>query len=59
MIDSDWVVMGLVVIGQQGPPVGDVKLPLELDGGGQGEQPLADADEHPPRVQPPHCSKRS
>ena len=34
-----------MVIGEQGPLVVDLELPVAPDGGGQGEQPLADADE--------------
>src|SRR5215217_5904934 len=47
MVDSDWVDGGSVVIGEQGSLVGDLELPVEPDPGGQGEQSLADADEHP------------
>src|SRR5919198_5640674 len=47
MIDSDWLVGGSVVIGEQGALVGDPELPVEPDGCGQGQQPLADADEDP------------
>src|ERR671936_1470589 len=47
MIDSDWVLSGSVVVGEQGPLVGDPELPVAPDAGGQGQQPLADADEHP------------
>src|SRR5215218_10254137 len=47
MDDSDWVDGGSVVIGEQGPFVLDVELPVEPDRGGQGEQPLADADPDP------------
>ena len=42
MIDSDWVVMGSVVIGDQRALVLGTQLPVEPDGRGQGEQPLAD-----------------
>src|SRR5918995_854413 len=45
MVDSDWVDGGSVVIGEQGPLVLDLELPVAPDGGGQGEQALADADE--------------
>src|SRR5438034_1075567 len=38
---------GLVVVGQQRALVGLTELPVEPDRGGQGEQPLGDADEHP------------
>src|SRR5829696_9388770 len=47
MIVSDWVDGASVVIGEQGPLVVGLELPVEPDPGGQGEQPLGDADEHP------------
>src|SRR5215213_11203645 len=47
MVDSDWVDGGSVVIGEQGSLVADLEFPVEPDPGGQGEQSLADADEHP------------
>jgi hypothetical protein len=47
MVDSDWVGDGSVVIGKHGPLVSEAELPVEPDRGGQSEEPLADADEHP------------
>jgi hypothetical protein len=47
MVDSVWVSGGSVVMGEQGPLVVDLELPVAPDGGGQGEQPLAAADERP------------
>ena len=44
MSDSDWMVGGLVVIGEQGALIGDPELPVEPDDRGQGQQPLTDAD---------------
>src|SRR4029453_8453969 len=45
MVDSDWVDGESVVIGDHRALVLDLELPVEPDRGGQGEQPLADADE--------------
>src|SRR4029450_11854489 len=42
MIDSDWVVMDSMVVGDERALVLGVELPVEPDGGGQGQQPLAD-----------------
>jgi hypothetical protein len=36
-----------MVVGEQAALVLDAELPVEPDRGGQGEQPLGDADEHP------------
>src|SRR5919201_484876 len=47
MIDSDWLVGGSVVMGEKGAFVGDPELPVDPAGWGQGQQPLADADEDP------------
>jgi hypothetical protein len=40
MINSDWMDMGSVVVGDQGALVGLAEQPVEPDTGGQGEQPL-------------------
>ena len=42
MIDSDWVVTGSVVIGDQRALVLGAELPVEPDRRGQGQQPLGD-----------------
>jgi hypothetical protein len=59
MIASDWVVMGSVVVGDQGALVGRADLPIPPDRRGQGEQPLGDPDPDPGQVRPPCCSSPS
>src|SRR5918996_3215997 len=47
MIDSDWIGVGSMVVVDQRTLVGGAELPVEPDGGGQGQQPLGDPDVDP------------
>src|SRR5918999_2657712 len=47
MSDSVWMVVGSVVVGDQGALVLGAELPVAPDAGGHGQQPVDDAGMHP------------